>query len=180
MSYLKKYYQEKIAPELKKALKKDNFLALPKIEKITINVGVGKYLQESKDNLEPIVSDFQAIVGQKPVYIKSNRAISGFKLKIGDIVGIKATLRNQRMYDFLEKLIKIAMPRIKDFRGIKKSAIDKYGNINIGIKEHPVFPEIRIEEVKKVFSFQINISTTAKNKKEAELLLKEFGAVFEK
>jgi large subunit ribosomal protein L5 len=180
MTFSEKFFKEKIAPELKGEFKFKNYFEIPKITKMVINCGIGRLVKESKDNLDIISADIIKISGQKPQVIKSNKAISGFKLKPGDIVGLKVTLRGQRMYDFLEKLIRITFPRIRDFRGLKKSVVDKNGNINIGIKEHTVFPEIKIEEVKKVFSLQVSISTTAKNQDQGIALLKTYGAVFEK
>ncbi len=180
MTFSNDYFKKQILPDLKKKYSFKNDLQVPKIEKIVINAGIGNLVKESKDNLDIILADMVKIAGQKPQVIKSKKAISGFKLRPGDVVGLKATLRGDRMYDFLEKLIKIAFPRIRDFRGIKKSTVDKNGNINIGIKEHSVFPEIKIEEVKKVFGLQISIKTNAKTKMQALNLIKAFGAVFEK
>jgi len=180
MSYSKKYYKQTICPILKKEFKLKNDFEVPKIIKIVVNSGIGKISKESKDSTETVFNDIKKITGQQPIYTKSNKAISGFKLRQGDIVGVKVTLRGQKMYDFLEKLIKIVFPRIRDFRGIKKSAIDNNGNINIGIREHTVFPEIKIETVKNVFSLQVCITTDANTKKQAKKLMEAFGAVFEK
>lgn len=179
MTYSKEFQNKTVNPLLKKEFGFKNDFEVPRILKITINSGIGKISKESKDSAENIFKDIKNIAGQYPVYIKSNKAISGFKLREGDVVGVKVTLRGQKMYDFLEKLIKIVFPRIRDFRGIKKSAIDKNGNINIGVKEHTVFPEIKIEIVKNLFGLQICITTTANTKIQARKLLEAYGAVFE-
>ena len=156
-----------------------NINALPRVIKIVVNVGAGKVTQDPK-YIEKISQDFSNVTGQKPIKTRARQSISGFKIRSGMDVGIKATLRGKRMKDFLNRLINIVLPRIRDFRGIKRSAVTQGGTINIGIKEHIVFPEIKHDDVEKVFGMQINIVTTAKNKADAIKLLSAYGMVFEK
>jgi len=151
-----------------------NDLAVPKIEKVVVNVGIGKFLKDEKAQ-ETIINDLAKITGQKPIYTLARKAISGFKIRKGMKVGLKVTLRKKRMYDFLERLIHVAIPRIRDFRGIPEKSIDKEGNLSIGIKEHIIFPEIAHEDVKLIFGFEVTIITSAKTREEAVELFKLLG-----
>lgn len=173
-------YQKQVIPEMKKYLKIKNHLAVPKIEKVVINVGIGKeYLVNSKIS-EIVTRDLQKISGQKPLIILAKEAISGFKLKKNQPVGIKVTLRGKKMADFLEKLIHLALPRTKDFHGLKNKALDKNGNLNIGIFEQVAFPEIKHEEVEKIFSLEVTVVPNTQDRKIAQKLFKTLGFVFAK
>jgi len=179
MKNIQEIYQNKIISHFKKDLGYTNDLEVPRIEKIIVNTGVGKKVIEDPKFLEIAISDLSQICGQKPKVVKSKKAISGFKLKKGAPTGLVVTLRRKRMFDFLEKLINIVLPRIRDFRGLKKGAVDNFGNLNIGISDMTVFPEIKPDQVIKSFSLQINIVTTAKNSKNAKELLKSYGFIFQ-
>lgn len=176
---LKEHYSTKIAPELKKKLGLKNVNAVPKILSVHVNVGIGSYVSAGKDH-EDIVKNIAAITGQKPVVVKSKKAISNFKLKINMPTGVLVTIRGKRMYDFIEKLISVVLPRIRDFRGISPKSFDGQGNYSIGIKEHTVFPEIQAEDVNKIHGVQINVRTSAKNDDQARELLRALGFPFRK
>ena len=171
---LKEKYQKEIAGKLKEDLKKKNVFEVPRIEKVVINIGVGKFLKDPAA-IEEIQNSLAAITGQKVVMVKARTSIAGFKTREGMEIGAKVTLRGKRMWDFLEKLVGVAVPRIRDFRGIKKSAIDQNGNLNLGIKEQVIFPEISPEHVKNIFSFQVNVATSAKNQEEGDKLWRALG-----
>lgn len=170
--------QEKYKKEVIKAMKDkfgyDNDLAVPKIEKVTINTGIGKFLQDEKA-IEEIVKDLTLISGQKPVFRKSKKAISGFKIRQGINIGLSVTLREKRMFDFLDRLINLALPRSRDFQGIDQKSIDQGGNLTIGIKEQIIFPEISHENVRNIFGLEVTVKTTAKNKEEGMEFLKLIG-----
>lgn len=176
-SLLKKKYIGAI-PELEKALGKGNVFSLPKIAKVTVNVGVGKFLKE-QSRVDEILETLSAITGQKPVLTKARKAIAGFKIREGLEVGAKVTLRGHRMWGFLDRLFFATLPRVRDFQGIPKSAIDGAGNANIGLREHVIFPEIIPEKVQTIFGLQITITTTAKDKKEGEALFRALGFPFQ-
>jgi large subunit ribosomal protein L5 len=171
MLSLKEKYLKEVIPEMKKQFGFKNDLQVPRIEKLVINVGIGGLLNDSA-LVKEATDSLSVIAGQKVVLTQSRKSIAGFKIRKGLKVGIKATLRGKRMWEFLEKLVGAAIPRIRDFQGIKKSAIDQGGNLNLGVKEHTVFPEILPEKVKKVISLQINIVTGAKNREEGLALFK--------
>jgi len=154
-----------------------NVMAVPKIDKVIINVGLGDVKDDTK-KFQGAVEEIGLITGQKPVITKAKKSISNFKLRQGQRIGAKVTLRGQRMYEFLDKLISIALPRVRDFRGISTTSFDKNGNYALGIKEQLVFPEISYEKVDKVRGFDICIVTTAKNQADALVLLKEMGFPF--
>ena len=173
-------YKKQVIPAMMKEFGFKNSMAVPKIRKIVLNVGFGKEVakanKESVRRIESLVSpDLATITGQKAVFTKSHKSIAGFKIREGMVLGAKVTLRKKRMWDFLERLVFIALPRTRDFRGIDPKCIDKNGNINLGIKEHVVFPEIIQEKEKQVFGLEITIDTTAKNAKECEELLRHIG-----
>lgn len=166
MTSIKERYNKEVIHEMKKIFGLKNNFQVPRIKKVVVNAGIGKYLKDAnlvKDVTESIIQ----ITGQKPLATKSRKSIAGFKIREGLEVGLKVTLRGKRMRDFLERLVGAAIPRIRDFQGIKKSAVDSGGNLNIGIKEHMVFPEINPEVVKNTMSLQVNVVTDAKNKEEA-------------
>jgi large subunit ribosomal protein L5 len=159
---------------LKESMGYTNVMQTPKVVKIVVSSGVGK-VNKDKKRLELIVGRLAKITGQAPAPRGSKKAIANFKSRIGDIVGYQVTLRGARMQAFLDKLIHIVLPRMKDFRGIKPASIDEMGNITIGLKEHTVFPETSDEDAKDIFGLAVTITTTAKNKKEAEAFLRHIG-----
>jgi len=173
---LKQYYQKKAVPEMKKALKQKNELALPFFQKVIVTVGLSE-ARFDKEATANIIKTLNRITGQKPVPRLAKKAISNFKVRAGQPVAYMVTLRKTKMYDFLDKLINVVLPRIRDFRGIPAYSIDENGNINFGIKEQVAFPEIKVEETEKIHGVGITIITSAKNKDEAKLLLKKIGAV---
>ncbi len=170
---LKERYQE-IAPKLLKEFGLSNLLALPKIEKVVVNVGTGQAVGNPQ-LLEQIKKSLATITGQYPSYRKARKSISGFKIKKGDIVGLTVTLRGDRMYWFLERLIKIALPRVRDFRGIPASAIDPAGNLNIGIREQTIFPEIDPDKIPVTHGLQVTVVIKNSNPQKSKILLKELG-----
>lgn len=173
---LQEIYKEQI-PHLEKVLGVKNPNAVPRLKAVCINVGIGSYVAAGKDH-EEIVKNVVAITGQKPMVTRSKKAISNFKLKINMPSGVVVTLRGNRMYDFLSKLVNAVFPRIRDFRGISQKSFDGRGNYSIGLKEHTVFPEIQAEDVNKVHGMQITIQTTSGNDKSALELLKALGFPF--
>ncbi|MGN6671374.1 MAG: 50S ribosomal protein L5 [Candidatus Nucleicultricaceae bacterium] len=177
MARLKQQYQKEIHPALIKDLDYRNPMMVPQIEKIVLNMGLGDAAQDKK-KLDLALEELKAISGQKPVITKARKSIAGFKLREGVGIGVKVTLRNQRMYEFLDRLINIAMPRIRDFRGISKKSFDGNGNFAMGIKEHIIFPEINYDKIDKIHGLDVVIVTTAKTDKEALALLKAFNMPF--
>ena len=179
MNSLKKQYNEQIVPEL---IKKHNYttvMAVPKLEKIVVNMGVGDATLNRK-LLDVAVSELEKITGRTPVITKAKKSIAGFKLREGQAIGCKVTLRGEAMYTFLEKLVRIVLPRVRDFRGISPKAFDGRGNYTLGIKEQTIFPEIVYDEVVKVRGMDIVFVTTAKTNEEALDLLKGFNLPFKK
>jgi len=178
---LLKLYKEKIVPELKKTLKIENPMGLPKITKITLNTGIGTYIKkQGQKDFSHIVENLAKISGQKPVTTLSKKAISNFKIRIGEPLGVVVTLRGQKMYDFLSKLIDIVLPRVRDFRGVSKRSFDGRGNYSIGFKEHLAFPEIKPDDVIKIHGLQANMCTNVKDDDKARILLEAFGFPFKK
>lgn len=172
-------YNKEIRARLKEELKLSNVMAVPKVTKVTINVGAKEALTDKK-NLDIIAEQLTQISGQKPVITKAKKSIATFKLREGDSVGVMVTLRGKRMYAFLEKLVGVAFPRIRDFRGLKLTAFDGKGNYSVGFKEQLVFPEIDAGKVDRVRPLQVVISTSARNDTEGLALLKAFGFPFMK
>ena len=170
-------FKNEIAPKLKETLGVKNMMSLPKITKVTINAGVGTYLRNHKDPSN-VIDNLANISGQKPVVNKAKKSISNFKIREGMVVGASVTLRGKRMYDFLNKLINIVFPRVRDFRGISPKSFNGSGNYSIGFKEHTVFPEISPDDVINLHGLQVNISTTAKTDEEGYELLKALGFPF--
>ncbi len=179
MNRLKEKYLNEIVPSLKEKYGYKSVMQVPKIEKIVINMGVGDALQNSK-LIDAAVADLEKISGQKPVITKAKKSIAGFKLREGASIGCKVTLRNDNMYNFLEKLIRISLPRVKDFRGVSKRSFDGRGNYTLGIKEQLIFSEIEFDDVVKVRGMDIVIVTTAKTNEEAFDLLSGIGIPFRK
>ena len=174
MSNFKDLYNKEITKALHDEFKYTSSMEIPKLEKIVINMGVGEGSKDDKF-IEAAVKDLEIIAGQKPVVTKARKSIAGFKLREGQPVGVKVTLRGENMYNFMEKLIKVALPRVRDFHGVSKTAFDGKGNYTLGIKEQLIFPEIEYDNVVKVRGMDIIFVTTAKTNKEAEALLKAFG-----
>lgn len=177
---LKTRFNTEIAPELKKTLGLKNNLACPKLLKVSLNVGIGSYVQSHNKDFSKIIENLTAIAGQKPVVAKAKKSISNFKIRKGEAIGIMVTLRGKRMYDFLNKLVNIVFPRVRDFRGISKKAFDGKGNYSIGLKETVVFPEVAQDDLTKVHGMQINITTSAKTNEQGFELLKALGFPFKK
>ncbi len=177
MARLKDHYEKVVRPELIKEQEYKNALQVPKLEKIVINMGLGDTLQDSR-KLEAAVEALGLIAGQRPVLTKAKKSIAGFKLREGVTIGAKVTLRKDRMYEFLDRLVNIAMPRVRDFRGISPKSFDGCGNYAMGIKEHIVFPEINYDKVDQVRGMDIIFVTTANTDNEALALLKKFGLPF--
>jgi large subunit ribosomal protein L5 len=177
MARLYDVYKKDVVPALKKEFGYTNDLQVPKLEKIVINMCVGEAVQDSK-KLQAAIDDLAAIAGQKPVITKAKKSIAGFKLRQGMNLGAKVTLRSDRMYEFFDRLVQIAMPRIRDFRGVSGKSFDGRGNYAMGIKEQIVFPEINYDKVDKIRGFDVIICTTAKTDKEAKALLSALNVPF--
>ena len=179
MSNLKELYNKEITASLMKEYNYSSNMEVHRLEKIVINMGVGDGAHDSKF-IEAAVKDLEAITGQKPVVTKARKSIAGFKLREGQPIGCKVTLRGENMYNFMNKLVSLALPRVRDFRGISKTAFDGRGNYTLGIKEQLIFPEINYDEVVKVTGMDIVFVTTAKTNEEALHLLNAFGLPFRK
>ena len=176
---LKKLYQEDIVPEMMKKFNYKNVMQVPRLVKIVINMGVGQATQDPK-LLEMAMKELAKITGQQPIIRRAKKSISNFKLRAGMAIGCKVTLRRERMYEFLDRLINAAIPRIRDFRGLSDKSFDGRGNYTLGIREHVIFPEINVDEVERIFGMDITIVTTAKTDEEAYELLRLFGMPFRK
>ena len=179
MEILREQYQKEIIPAMMKKFNYKSVMEVPKLEKIVINMGVGDATSNSK-LLEAAVKDLEVIAGQKPVITKAKKSIAGFKVREGQSIGCKVTLRGENMYNFMDKLISIALPRVRDFRGVSPKAFDGRGNYTMGIKEQLIFSEIEYDDVVKVRGMDIVFVTTAKTNEEAYDLLKGFGMPFKK
>ena len=177
MSNFKKLYEEEIRKNLMKEYKYNSIMEVPKLLKIVINMGVGEGCHDVKF-IEAAQKDLELIAGQKAVVTKARKSIAGFKLREGQPVGVKVTLRGENMYNFMEKLIKIGLPRVRDFRGVSANAFDGKGNYTLGIKEQLIFPEIEYDNVYKIRGMDVVFVTTAKSNDEARSLLKAFGMPF--
>jgi large subunit ribosomal protein L5 len=173
MARLFDYYKDKVAPELMKKFGYKSIMQVPRIEKITLNMGVGEAVADKKV-MEHAVGDMLKIAGQKPVVTKSKKSIAGFKIRENYPVGCKVTLRKTRMYEFLDRLVTVAIPRIRDFRGISGKSFDGRGNYNMGVKEQIIFPEIEYDKIDALRGMNITITTTAKTDEEARALLQAF------
>ena len=170
---LQEFYKKEVVPRLMKQLGLENPMAVPRITKITINMGVGEALSDKKV-LESALGDLTKIAGQKPVATKARFSVASFKVRDGVAIGCKVTLRNERMYEFLDRLINVAMPRIRDFRGVSRRAFDGRGNYNLGVKEQIIFPEINFDSVDAIRGMDIAITTTARNDEHGRALLEAF------
>jgi large subunit ribosomal protein L5 len=174
---LQQQYLKEVRPAMQKRFGYNNPMQVPKLQKIVLNIGVGDAAQDSKA-IEGAIADMTAITGQKPVTTRSRKSIAAFKLREGIPIGVKVTLRGDRMYEFLDRLVNIAMPRIRDFRGVSAKGFDKRGNYNMGLKEQLIFPEINYDRVDKIRGMDIAIATTATNDEEARALLEGFNFPF--
>jgi large subunit ribosomal protein L5 len=179
MVRLEQYYREKVIPRLREELKIANVMQVPRITKITINMGVGEAVADKKV-MDAAVADLAKITGQKPLVTKSRKAIASFKIREGLPIGAKVTLRGKRMYEFLDRLISIAIPRIRDFRGVSARAFDGRGNYTLGVKEQIIFPEIQYDQVDQVRGMDITITTTAVDDRHGRALLDAFNFPFRK
>jgi large subunit ribosomal protein L5 len=177
MSQLKTYYQETVVPKLKEQFNYTNPMQIPKIEKVVINMGLGEAIHNIKI-IDSAVEELKQISGQQPVVTRAKKSIAAFKLREGMPIGCMVTLRKNRMYDFLNKLINVALPRVRDFRGISGKAFDGAGNYSLGIKEQLIFPEIDYDKIDKIKGLNVSIVTTANSNKEGKALLKLMGMPF--
>ena len=177
MARLKQFYTEKLRPSLMQKFNYSNILQTPRLEEIVVNIGVGENVADSK-KINAAVDDLALITGQKPSITKAKKSIAGFKLRKGMNIGCKVTLRKDRMYEFVDRLITIALPRVRDFKGLSKKSFDGNGNYSLGIKEQIIFPEINYDKIDKVRGMDITIITSAKKDSEAIELLKGFNFPF--
>ena len=171
---LKEKYKNEITKNLMSKLNYKNIYAVPKIEKVVINMGLGADASDKK-KIKSSIQDISAITGQHPIVTKFKKSISNFKSRKGASAGLKVTLRNNRMYEFIDRMVNIALPRVKDFKGLKESSCDKFGNFSFGIKEHIIFPEINFDKVDSIKGLDVTIVTTSESKEDTILLLKEFN-----
>ena len=174
MARLKDRYQNEIAPALQQKFAYTNVMQIPKVDKIVINMGVGEAVQNSKA-IDSAVGDLMKITGQKPIVTKAKKSIAAFKLREGMSIGCKVTLRGQRMYEFMDRLLNVALPRVRDFRGVSAKAFDGRGNYTLGIKEQLIFPEMEYDKIDKLRGMDVVFVTTAKSDEEARELLRGFG-----
>jgi large subunit ribosomal protein L5 len=179
MARLQEHYREKVVPELMKSLELSNPMRVPRITKITVNMGVGEAIADKKA-MDGAVENLTAITGQKPQVTKSRKAIASFKLRAGLPVGCKVTLRGARMYEFLDRLISVAMPRIRDFRGVSARSFDGRGSYSFGVKEQIIFPEIAYDKIDAIRGMDITITTSARDDREGRALLESFNFPFRK
>ncbi len=177
MNRMQERYQKEIAPALLKSFNFKNVMQVPRIEKVVVNIGVGEALDNPK-TLEAAVSDLATVTGQKPVTTKARKSIANFKLREGRLIGAKVTLRGQRMWAFLDRLLNIALPRVRDFRGVSANAFDGRGNYTLGLKDQLVFPEIEYDKIDKLRGMEITIVTSAKTDEHARALLQMLGMPF--
>ena len=177
MARLQQHYRENVAPELMKKFGYKSPMEVPRITKITLNMGVSEAVADKKV-MDNAVADLTKIAGQKPVVTKAKKAIAGFKIREGQAIGTMVTLRGTRMYEFLDRFVTVALPRVRDFRGISGRAFDGRGNYNVGVKEQIIFPEIEYDKVDALRGLNISITTTAKNDEEAKALLAAFRFPF--
>jgi large subunit ribosomal protein L5 len=178
-SRMRKRYQDEVAPKLAKEFSLDNPMAIPRVEKVSLNMGLGEAIQNIKI-LDDAVVELAALAGQKPTITRAQKSIASFKLREGMPIGARVTLRGEVMWDFLDRLITVALPRVRDFRGVPNRSFDGRGNYTLGIKEHTIFPEIDLNKVANVKGMNITIVTTAGNDERAKFLLRELGMPFAK
>lgn len=179
MNKLLERYTNEAVPALQKAFNYKNIMQVPRVEKVVVNIGVGEALDNAKA-LEYAVADLMTVTGQRPIQTKARKSIANFKLREGRIIGTKVTLRGQRMWAFLDRLLNVALPRVRDFRGVSANAFDGRGNYTLGLKDQLVFPEIEYDKVDKLRGMEVTIVTTAQNDDQARALLKLLGMPFGK
>ena len=179
MARMKDYYNSTVAPAMMKKFGYNSVMQIPKLDKIVINVGAGEARENAKV-IDAIMNDLAAITGQKPVICRAKKSVANFKLREGMPIGVKVTLRNERMYEFIDKFFNVSLPRVRDFRGINPNSFDGRGNYSTGIKEQLIFPEIEYDKIDKVRGMDINFITTANTDEEAKELLTLMGAPFAK
>jgi large subunit ribosomal protein L5 len=179
MSRLQQFYSETVAPQLKEKLGLDNIMEVPRITKITINMGLGEAVADKKV-IEHAVDDLTRISGQKPVVCLARKSVASFKIRDGYPIGAKVTLRRERMYEFLDRLVSIAIPRVRDFRGLNPKSFDGRGNYSLGVKEQIIFPEVDYDKIDAIRGMDITITTNAKNDQEGRALLEAFNFPFKK
>ena len=179
MNALKERYRKEIVPVLMKELGLDNVMQVPKIEKIVLNIGMGEAIDDAK-TLDAAVADIKVITGQKPVITKAKKSIANFKLREGHSVGVKVTLRGEKMWSLLDRLLNIALPRVRDFRGISPKSFDGRGNYTLGLREQLIFPEVEYDSIDKIRGMEVTFVTTAPNDEQATALLKHLGMPFRK
>jgi len=179
MARLKEHYYKQVVPKLMKENKYSSIMQVPRLSKVTINIGMGEALANQKA-LDAALEDMTKITGQKPTLTKAKKSISNFKLRQGVKIGVMVTLRRERMFEFLDRLMNVAIPRIRDFRGISTKSFDGRGNFNLGIKEQIIFPEIEYDKIDKIRGMTVSITTTARNDEECRPLLTEMGMPFSK
>ena len=179
MARLQEFYRDKVVPQLRKELAIDNVMEVPKIVKITVNMGVGEAVADKKV-IDAAAGDLAKITGQKPLICRARKSVASFKVRDGLAIGCKVTLRGERMYEFLDRLISVAMPRIRDFRGVSPRSFDGRGNYNMGVKEQIIFPEIQYDQIDQLRGMDITITTTAKDDKAGRALLEAFQFPFRK
>jgi large subunit ribosomal protein L5 len=177
MSQLKIFYEKEVVPKLLETFKYGNMMQVPKLDKVVLNMGMGEAIHNIK-LLDTAVDELMTISGQKPVITRAKKSIAAFKLRAGMPIGCMVTLRKNRMYDFVNKLVNIALPRVRDFRGVSGAALDGNGNYSLGIKEHIIFPEIDYDKIDRIKGMNITIVTTATNDEEGKELLKQLGMPF--
>jgi len=175
----KEQLKKEISPKLRQKFGYKNIMAVPTITKVVINAGVGRHSKEKNfvDNVESVIT---RITGQKPMLTKAKKSISSFKVREGQVVGVAVTLRGNKMYDFIEKLVKVSFPRIRDFRGLSEKHVDRTGNLTVGFKENTAFPEVRADEVENIHGLEVSIATTAKTREEGLELFRLMGFPFKK
>ncbi len=178
-SRVKVYYETEVVPALQKKFGYKSVMEVPKIEKIVINTGLGD-IKDNQKSMQTVEKELMQITGQKPIYRKATKSVANFKLREGMNIGLKVTLRGRRMYDFYDKLVSIALPRVRDFRGVSDKAFDGRGNYALGLKEQLIFPEISYDQVEKIRGMDVCIVTTAKTDEEARELLRLLGMPFKK
>ena len=174
---LKERYEKSVRPELRKQFNYPNVMQIPKVERVIVNIGMGEAIGNAKA-MDAAAGDLATITGQRPIVTKSRRAISNFRLRIGMPIGLKVTLRGERMWHFLEKLVTVALPRIRDFQGVPEKSFDGRGNFSLGLKEQLVFPEIDYDKIDRLRGMEITIVTTAKTDEEGRALLRALGMPF--
>ncbi|MBT4120853.1 MAG: 50S ribosomal protein L5 [Candidatus Magasanikbacteria bacterium] len=178
-SRLKKQYKEQVVPALKEQFGYKNIMQVPELKKVVLNVGYGRHLKDA-GFIENVEKTLRSITGQSPVHNKAKKSISNFKIREGMKIGISVTLRGQKMYDFIDKLTSVTLPRVRDFRGISSKSFDKTGNFTLGFKEHIAFPEIKGDSIEKIHGLEVVINTSANTKEEGQALLEKLGFPFKK